>query len=311
MTKEIESKELKQKVIDYLVEEKLRMLAERTIENKKLAIQHLYLSLVHVGLTKWEDVAVNDIKKYFHLKIQKNFRTRRGLALNVVLVKHFLKWLFEQGTTKINLGDSLKFPRLPEVPVECPTPKELADLSQFVWSNDVAANKRAMFLIIRDTGLRSNELRHLQLTDLDFANNAIFVKKTKAKITKYVCFTNETKTAIIDYMNEWAPRKYLFFNPGDEERVLSRYYIYLVVSEIINKWRPDWKGPKGAHTIRHAFATDFIDKTDGNITGLQWMMGWRNITMANRYVHSNPGMIQRAYNDYQKKKKIAEQSEKS
>jgi site-specific recombinase XerD len=52
------------------------------------------------------------------------------------------------------------------------------------------------------------------------------------------------------------------------------------------------------HSLRHSFVTSWV-KNNGNVVILKSIIGWRGMSMLNRYAHMDEDTLGNGYSDYQ------------
>lgn len=94
----------------------------------------------------------------------------------------------------------------------------------------------SFLLLLKDTGIRLNELLHLKTKYVDIENNTIFLDFTKTHATRYVFFTDDTKIVLREYMKikRYAkePNIDYFFNNDTGTLPMNRNVVYHFLEDI-------------------------------------------------------------------------------
>jgi len=152
-------------------------------------------------------------------------------------------------------------------------------------------NTRAwlMSLIAVQCGLRFGEIAKLEIRDIDFHNNLIFVKKPKNTHSRYAYMLDDLKEAL----NAW-----LEFSPVDSPLVFpSSVGTVLfdmdddfkdVIDEMkLNKGVTEKRDRFSFHCLRHTFAS-YLASEGYSETYLAGLLGQRSTKMVKRYAHLMP-----------------------
>lgn len=125
-----------------------------------------------------------------------------------------------------------------------------------------ALRNKAIFLLLSTYGFRSNEVRNIFLSDIDWENDIICIYHSKTrKYSKYPLDTS-VGNAIIEYIQKERPKvksKYLFLCSKAPYSQLSRTGLCTLIRQLFLKSKCNVKTKKGPHAIRHAVAQHMLD----------------------------------------------------
>ncbi|WP_244913586.1 tyrosine-type recombinase/integrase [Nonlabens dokdonensis] len=146
----------------------------------------------------------------------------------------------------------------------------------------VLKNKKhiAMLTTIYALGLRSSELIHLKIVDIDGQRNQVFIKTAKGKKDRVVPFPEKLKFLLRDYIKEYRPKEYLFEGSG------GGLYSTASLRAVFNKAKKaaGIKKYVTLHGLRHAYATHLMDAgTDVRI--IKELLGHNDIKTTLIYTH--------------------------
>ena len=132
------------------------------------------------------------------------------------------------------------------------------------------------------TGVRQRSLMHIQVKDLDFDNNVVYVNVTKNRKPLIVPL-NRTMVNILSeflkYRHHKTKDEYLFCNAFGQQLVKSTCYHMLYE---YNKRRG--VETTGIHRYRHTFAKQWI-LNGGNVVSLSKLLGHSSLEITQNYIH--------------------------
>lgn len=140
-----------------------------------------------------------------------------------------------------------------------------------------------------DTGMRSDELRHLKLEHIDSRRMVIQVICGKGKKDRLVPLSEVLLNNLRSYYSVYKPTSYLFYR-FEKDKPVSKDIISLAYRRA--KKRAGINKPGGIHTLRHSFATHLVE--DGcDISTVQELLGHKDISTTKIYLHLSNRMIQK------------------
>ena len=145
--------------------------------------------------------------------------------------------------------------------------------------------------ILLETGLRMNELIHLQKQHIDFQTQTIMVEMTKTHAHRIVCFLEETQETLQAWMSLHPSVPELFYNLKTKRRMTSASIESLFYQL---KKRTGVKDNITPHKWRHTFATNFLRK-GGDLETLRMLLGHTNLKTTQKYLHLNQQDIRKTY----------------
>lgn len=198
------------------------------------------------------------------------------------IIRSFTKYLYSKELANVR-------PESVEVPPE--RKQEVAYLTELETEQllSVITNKRdyAMILFLLTTGVRVSELIKVQHGDM--FRGTVRITNGKGRKHRVVFIPERTIKALKRYSR--ASDGYLFPNPYGNS--LSR----VVVARKV-KYYADKAGIKkkvSVHTLRHSFATMYLDR-GGRIEDLQQILGHEDIKTTMIYLHFTNERLHNAYN---------------
>lgn len=150
------------------------------------------------------------------------------------------------------------------------------------------------FLIVKillETGIRMNELIHLEKHQIDLNHLTIQIERTKTHHHRIVCFQKPTEMYLRKWMALHPQVIHLFYNLRTFQMMTtssieSMFYQLKVRQRIIENITP--------HKWRHTFATEFLRK-GGDLETLRMLMGHSNLKTTQQYLHLSKQDIVKTY----------------
>lgn len=161
-------------------------------------------------------------------------------------------------------------------------------------SNQRERKERLVILLLYGCGLRTSELRHLDVQDIGVEKQEIFVRKAKGDRDRYIPVPGELWTEILTYMHKERRRRGALIRTDAKNKRVSSAYICDVVKRSVK--RAGLRSDITPRTLRHTFATHLMD-AGVNISVISSLMGHRSPRETGVYLHALTGQCQSAVND--------------
>jgi site-specific recombinase XerD len=202
-----------------------------------------------------------------------------------MLVRSYLRWLYEFKDLMENPDDLIRTRDLPKMPSYLPRPlppeidREIQD--RFAKSGNIYLQG---FLLMRKTGIRIGELRNLSFDCIksDFNSN-FFLKVPLGKLNseRLIPLDHET-LELTKKLQQWyllyKNRQYLLVNNNGHRRSLT--HMFSLFNEACHGIRS--AEPITSHRMRHSFATQMLN-SGVSLLSLKQLLGHRSIHMTLRY----------------------------
>lgn len=146
---------------------------------------------------------------------------------------------------------------------------------------------KAILVTIYSTGLRSGELVHLKVSDIDGKRNIITIYNAKGKKDRIVMLPNKLKLLLQEYYKKYQPKEYLF--EGQKGGQYTQSSLVKLFKKSLTKAKIN--KPATLHTLRHSFATHLLEQgTD--IRVIQKLLGHKSIKTTQIYTKVSTAFIQ-------------------
>lgn len=218
--------------------------------------------------------------------------TRKDL---VITLRSFLRYAWSRGYLPRDLSDTLiRVPcfsqdRLPRGPKWSDVVKLLTTVDR---STGQGRRDFAVLLILITYGIRSSQLVHLSLDDLDWRASTMRLPAAKRGRRVEVPITPAVGHALIDYVRDGRPKtagRLIFLSFDPPFRPLAPGSIYNVVSKAFR--RAAIVTPhRGSHAIRHAWATRAMAQGQ-RLKTIADLLGHRSLESTRIYTKVDVGQL--------------------
>ena len=195
-------------------------------------------------------------------------------------LKIMISWMVAQNKAQPLPFKIILLPYEEAIP-QPPSPAEWDLILQTIRSNflksgttlEQRAIQEAILHLIYATGLRFNEVRHLQWQNLRWEDGRCLVTGTKTKKQRLCLFPEEALALLKPYKKK---RGYIFTNPATGKP-------YTTIRNLLKNAAAKHDIPmRGPHDLRHAAGTDTLEAT-GDLRATQDLLGHANIKSTQRY----------------------------
>jgi integrase/recombinase XerD len=193
-------------------------------------------------------------------------RTRRTTAAALSHVRNFLRWLRWEGLIREDLARLV--PRVPSwrlatIPSHLEWSQVRTTIDAIDTSTPVGKRDRALMLVLATTGLRSQEVRRLQLDDISWRTRELRVKRTKTNRERIVPLLDEAGRALADYVLHGRPLAkeatvFLRHTPPGVTSLRSSTLARMVRARLARCGIHPLRA--GAHLLRHSLATRMVQQ---------------------------------------------------
>lgn len=274
--------------------------AESTIRSLPIHLQEFFYYLEQNNINTVGKIETETVKEYYkYLQERTNQRRNGGLSKSYLnkhqqALKKFKEYLQNYYGTGINVH--LKTEQNPtEEKVNILTQSEIKEL--FTASNyshelkHFCLRDKAMLVILYSCGLRRNEAVHLDVSDIYFDKERIFVRKGKNYKERFVPINRKNAEILEDYIYEARLEfknshlhESLFINKfGNRLQGMSfGNRLEAIVKASNNKNIIDKKITP--HTLRHSIATHLLQK-DVKLGDIKTFLGHSSLESTQIYTH--------------------------
>jgi integrase len=290
------NEKIQQTIASYLAT--MHNLSEGTKEGYLVRLRRFALFLMEHGCTSFEDAGKEAVNEF--LSSKKNHSTVNGYITT-------LKPFYREFLNKEEVIKSLKY-YLEEVqPI---SPSELLTPDEVVKIAEACGRRREMYKVIAltlfESCARKGEVLSLKLGDVAFTSvfdkenkkrliATLHFSRSKANVPKQpvtlVMFAYEMKRYCDNHGGE--PQAWLFPSPYDKNNLIGTNVIEDLLYESARKLGIQKR--VNPHWFRHSGLSYFANCRNYNEQLLMWRAGWKNTSMAKRYIHSGAELEKKAY----------------
>ena len=226
-----------------------------------------------------------------------------SVARRLASVKGFYKYLLKMGRISRNPIANLRPPRGEKpLPVYVPTNyiNEILDeeLEPYDW---VALRNKLIVAVLYECGLRRSELAGLKDDDVDIEGRKLKVlgKGNKERIVPF-------GTGLAEELSKWRQTRDELFGESEtfflslRGKPMTGEGVYAIVHKYL-KAVPGL-ARRGAHALRHSFATDMLNN-GADLIAIKGLMGHSNVSTTVTYTHTSFKQLQKVYNAHPRAKK--------
>ena len=195
-----------------------------------------------------EELGTEEIRKYLHHLI-----VERDLSQDYIKqVYSALKFFYT--VTLDGVWDLRQIPRARKVR-SLPQVLSIAQVQKIL---DTASSLKyqTIFTTVYSAGLRTDEVAHLRVGDIDSERMMIRVNQGKGNKDRYTLLAKQTLLQLRDYWRVYRPKEWLFIGQ-DKRRPISSRSIQKAFTDARDK--ANIPIPATVRTLRHCFATHLLD----------------------------------------------------
>ena len=147
--------------------------------------------------------------------------------------------------------------------------------------------EQAILMTFYATGLRLNELIHLQVADIDSTKMQIRVRQGKGGKDRNVLLSPTLLDVLRRYYRCYRPATWLFCGQTPEQPIDNRI-VQRMVRRLSDK--AGLRPPATAHALRHSFATHLLEHGT-QLPYIQELLGHRHLQTTMLYTRVSPGAL--------------------
>lgn len=145
----------------------------------------------------------------------------------------------------------------------------------------ISLQSMTILYLFFDTGMRLNELLHIEVKNIYLEKRCIFLTTTKTNKDRYVYFSNHTKKLVAKHLKLSGNKTYLFTNKDGE--ILKESAIESLFARIRRKLNIKNFSP---HRLRHSLSSEMYNN-GADLILISDILGHSNLNTTRRYIHPN------------------------
>jgi integrase/recombinase XerD len=208
-----------------------------------------------------EEISLEDISRYFQSLIERRLK-RTSIALHVAKLRNFFRYAESKHWCRAGLA-ALDAPRIYRLE-SLPRGPAWSDVQRLLaaCAGDTPSQIRdhAMLLVVAVYGVRSGEVRHLRLEDIDWEREILCIRRPKQRKSQHCPLVREVGAAILRYLREVRPKctqREVFLTQVQPYRTLTAAGFGTMVRNRLHRLGlvlPCY----GPHALRHSCATHLL-----------------------------------------------------
>lgn len=238
--------------------------SQKTIKLNRSVIKSFLKYCSSVGVTM-NNLSLYTMDKYIGKRQKEDGCKRKTISNTVSILRTFLKYCSEKGWCPSNIHINMKSPRIyqyEDLPSFAPWEDVQNILRSESQASGTAIRNYAILLMLSVYGLRCSEITDMRLSDIDWWNERILLKRAKGCRPQILPLQQSIGNAIIRYVrtirqNE-SHNEYLFLCSRAPYRKMSTAAIYRIVSTALKNENLKLRH-YGPHSLRHSCATHLVN----------------------------------------------------
>lgn len=291
------SQELLDGYREHLVTE--RNLSDNSIRAYIADLDSLLIHINALGITEFEELTLDHLRSWLANQQSKG-AARSTIIRRVASVKAFTYWAAHNGWLNTDIGLQLRAPKpqrsLPKTIKAKEIEVALSSLESVFadTGDDLRLRDLAMVELLYSSGIRVSELTGLDLGDIDFERNTIWVtgKGNRERVTP---FGIPAQRAI----ENWIEKRKDLASPTEKALFIGRRGKRIdprAVREVVYKATEaiDPSRRLGPHALRHSAATHLIEG-GADLRAVQELLGHSSLATTQIYTHVSEERLKEVY----------------
>ncbi|KAE9529381.1 tyrosine recombinase XerC [Testudinibacter aquarius] len=259
-----------------------RQLSDLTIANYERQLIVCISILQSQQIENWQQVDASVVR--FILAVsKKQHLSAKTLALRLSSLRGFLNYLLSQGEIEVNPASAVSAPKAAKRLPKNIEAEQLGLLLDSSSKEPIDIRDLAMMELMYSAGLRLNELRQLNVRDLQSRSRELRVigKGNKERILPYGRYAAQA-------LQKWLAVRVLF-NPEDDALFVSqrgKRIGHRGIQKRLEVWgqRQGLPTHLNPHKLRHSFATHMLESSS-DLRAVQELLGHANLSTTQIYTH--------------------------
>lgn len=261
-----------------------RRLSEHTVKSYQRDLQQLIGYCQQGDITDWNEVKARDIRQCIAM-LHRQGISGRSIQRFLSAVRSFYHYLMRQGLVQSNPAQAVQAPKTEKrLPSTLDVDQMTALLDRTSSETFISCRDRAIMELFYSSGLRLAELAGLDLRDVDFGDQLVYVLGKGNKERSCPIGSEAIKA-----LKRWLEKR-------DETGFYQQSALFITqqgrrLGERSIQQRLSYWGKKQGisdrvhpHRLRHAFASHMLESS-GDLRAVQELLGHADISTTQIYTH--------------------------
>ncbi len=268
--------------LQYLVQEK--RMSPHTVTNYQRDLKRLLAFCEQHDLVSWTTLKSSHIRQFI-AELHQNGLSGKTIQRSLSAIRSLYRYLIREGLADLNPAQAVQAPksqkRLPAT-LDIDQVNGLLDISTI--DSVIACRDHAIMELFYSSGLRLAELADLDIRDVDFGDQLVYVTG-KGNKSRVIPVGKQAILALKDWLEkrmQWASFEQKALFVGKQDRRLG----VRSIQQRLNYWgkKQDVSDRVHPHRLRHAFASHMLEAS-GDLRAVQELLGHADISTTQIYTH--------------------------
>jgi site-specific recombinase XerD len=239
-------------------------------------IEQLVDFVAKQNVTASAEITVEHIDEFKEL-LKKQRYTGKSISRKINSIKSFFRFLIAQGILENNPAESVSHPKYEQSP-----PKVLTRIEYRALRDACRGDSRmsAIVELLLQTGMRISELAALQLSDIDFDRNIVFIRAQNSRAARKVPMNKAAKQSVMQYLQvrPRAREKTVFLT-----KTCRPFLVRNIRTAIDRYFRLAGIKEAKVNDLRHTFIVEQL-KAGTPLVYVSQLVGHKRITTTEKYL---------------------------
>ncbi|MBL1320478.1 MAG: tyrosine recombinase XerC [Methylophaga sp.] len=278
--------------LHYLAQEK--RMSPHTVTNYQRDLKRLLAFCEQHDLVTWTTLKSSHIRQFI-AQLHQQGLSGRTIQRALSAIRSLYRYLIREGLADLNPAQAVQAPkskkRLPST-LDVDQMNGLLDISAI--DSVIACRDRAIMELFYSSGLRLAELADLDIRDVDFGDQLVYVTG-KGNKSRVIPVGKQAILALNDWLEkrtQWASFEQAALFVGKQGRRLGTRSI----QQRLNYWgkKQGISDRVHPHRLRHAFASHMLEAS-GDLRAVQELLGHADISTTQIYTHVDFQQLAKVY----------------
>ncbi|MDC9725394.1 MAG: tyrosine recombinase XerC [Gammaproteobacteria bacterium] len=268
--------------LHYLAQEK--RMSPHTVKNYQRDLKQLLLFCDEHDLQQWRVIKSSHIRQFI-AQLHRNELSGRSIQRLLSAIRSLYRFLIREGLVDNNPAQAVQAPKVEKrLPATLDVDQMSGLLDGDIPNTMIACRDHAMMELFYSSGLRLAELASLNIRDVDFGDQLVYVTG-KGNKSRVIPIGSQALTALKQWLNK-----------RDELTFFEQTALFITQQgnrlgvRSIQKRLSHWGKVQGIsdkvypHRLRHAFASHMLEAS-GDLRSVQELLGHSDISTTQIYTH--------------------------